>query len=149
LHISAEKIHAMMQSPGLLLVARILLTAAYWWGGFAKLYDFPSAIREVQHLGLEPAAVLAAATIVVEIGGSLFIIVGSSVWFAAAVLAGFTALATLVGHAFWTVSPEDRFREFNAFLEHVSLVGGFMFAAIASRGTVDAPYSNPPQGVDA
>lgn len=124
--------HRFLQSGWLLLLARVALTTAYWWGGFSKLLDFPSAISEVRHFGLEPAGLLAAATIAVEIGGSLLIIAGRAVWIAAAVLASFTAYATLLGHAFWTMPPVDRFREFNSFLEHIGLIGGFMLAAITS-----------------
>lgn len=126
---SMAVVHSVLAAPWFVLLARVALTTAYWWGGLAKLWDFPGALAEVRHFGLEPSGILAGATIVVEIGASILLIVGRAVWVAAATLALFTALATVVGHAFWAVPPEHRGTELNAFLEHIGLIGGFMLAA--------------------
>jgi transmembrane protein len=112
------------------IIARIALTAAFWWGGVAKLLDFSGAVAEVRALGLEPAALIAVATIVTELGASILLIFGRVVWLAAGALAVFTILATLLAHAFWSVPAADQLRELNVFLEHIGLVGGFMLAAI-------------------
>ena len=45
-------------------------------------------------------------------------------------LAGFTLLATLIGHAFWTMTGIERFHNLNAFLEHFGLIGGFLMVAV-------------------
>ncbi len=122
-------VDSVLKAPLFALLGRVALTTAFWWGGLSKLTDFPSAIAEVRHFGLEPSGLLAAVTIVVELGGSFLLIAGRAVWLAAAVLALFTSLATVVGHAFWAAPPDQRFRELNSFLEHIGLIGGFMLAA--------------------
>lgn len=72
-----------------------------------------------------------AATILVQIGGSLLIIVGRQAWLGAGALGVFTAIATLIAHPFWQVAdPMARFHDRNTFLEHIGLIGGLMLAAI-------------------
>ena len=36
------------------LAARVVLTSAYVYGGFVKLFDFHAAIAEQEHFGLHP-----------------------------------------------------------------------------------------------
>lgn len=113
------------------LLAAGLLTLPYWTSGIAKLLDLPGALGEARHFGLEPAMLTVAATILVQIGGSLLIILGRQAWLGAGALGVFTTIATLIAHPFWQIAdPMARFHERNIFLEHVGLVGGLMLAAI-------------------
>lgn len=113
------------------VLAATLLTLPYWTSGIAKLTDLPGALGEARHFGLEPAMLTVAATIFVQIGGSLLIIVGRQAWLGAGALGVFTAIATLIAHPFWQVAdPMTRFHERNTFLEHIGLIGGLMLAAI-------------------
>lgn len=108
-----------------------LLTLPYWTSGIAKLLDLPGALGEARHFGLEPATLTVAATILVQIGGSLLIVLGRRAWLGAGALGVFTAAATLIAHPFWQVAdPMARFHERNTFLEHAGLIGGLMLAAI-------------------
>lgn len=113
------------------IFAATLLTLPYWSSGFAKLADLGGALGEARHFGLEPAALTVALTILVQIGGSLLIILGRQAWLGAGALGVFTAIATWIAHPFWqVVDPMGRFHERNTFLEHVGLIGGLMLAAI-------------------
>jgi uncharacterized membrane protein YphA (DoxX/SURF4 family) len=123
-------IGALLRAPAFQVLARVALTAAYWWGGIAKLLDYPGAIAEAEHFGLQPAPLVVIATIVVELGASLLLIAGRLAWLAAGALGVFTAVATLIAHAFWTVDdPVERFHALNTFLEHIGLIGGLALAA--------------------
>ena len=55
-------------------LALLALCAAYLQGGLDKAFDFAGAVAETQHFGLPFAAPLAALTIVVELGASLFLV---------------------------------------------------------------------------
>jgi uncharacterized membrane protein YphA (DoxX/SURF4 family) len=110
-------------------LALLALCAAYLQGGLTKALDFPGAIAEMRHFGLEPAAPLAALTIAVEIGASLLILTGIRRWAGALVLAGFTLFATFVANRFWLMAPPERFMAANSFFEHIGLVGGFVLVA--------------------
>ncbi|MBD3731825.1 MAG: DoxX family protein [Sphingopyxis sp.] len=113
------------------VLAATLLTLPYWTSGIAKLTDLPGALGEARHFGLEPAMLTVAATILVQIGGSLLIILGRQAWLGAGALGVFTTIATLIAHPFWQVAdPMTRFHERNTFLEHIGLIGGLMLAAI-------------------
>lgn len=113
------------------VLAATLLTLPYWTSGLAKLTDLGGALGEARHFGLEPAALVVGLTILVQVGGSLLIILGRQAWLGAGALGVFTAVATLIAHPFWQVAdPMARFHERNTFLEHVGLIGGLMLAAI-------------------
>lgn len=133
-------ITALLQSPSLALLARIALTCAYWWGGAAKALDFAGAQAETTHFfGPAHATLLALATIVVELVASALVISGRLAWLGAGALAVFTALATLVAHDFWNVSdPMAHFQAFNAFLEHIGLIGGLVLAAVLAEPRPEA-----------
>ncbi|SDD87446.1 Uncharacterized membrane protein YphA, DoxX/SURF4 family [Cupriavidus sp. YR651] len=110
-------------------VALLLLCAAYLQGGFVKLFDFSGAIAEMQHFGLSPAAPMAAAVIVLELGASLMILTGFYRWLGALALGVFTLAATFMANRFWQAPPEAQFMLANAFFEHLGLVGGFLLVA--------------------
>ncbi|VVD76708.1 DoxX family protein [Pandoraea horticolens] len=110
-------------------IALLLLCAAYLQGGWVKLFDFSSAMAEMQHFGLSPSAPLAAATIALELGASAAILTGIWRWLGALALAAFTLMATFLANRFWSAPPEAQFAMANAFFEHLGLVGGFLLVA--------------------
>ncbi|MFS2204699.1 DoxX family protein [Variovorax sp. Varisp36] len=117
-------------SPVLRWIALLLLCAAYLQGGFNKAMDFGSAIAEMNHFGVSPAAPMAAAVIVLELGASVLILTGFYRWLGAVVLAAFTLFATFVALRFWQMPVgQERFMAANSFFEHLGLVGGFLLVA--------------------
>ena len=111
-------------------IALLLLCAAYLQGGFNKAMDFGSAIAEMNHFGVSPAAPMAAAVIVLELGASVLILTGFYRWLGAVVLAAFTLFATFVALRFWQMPVgQERFMAANSFFEHLGLVGGFLLVA--------------------
>jgi transmembrane protein len=130
-----RSIGRLLESNALAALARIGLTCAYWWGGFAKLADFAGARAEATHFfGSDLAVPIAVATILVELVASGLVIAGRLTWLAAGALAVFTALATYVAHDFWNVhGPDAHFREFNTFLEHIGLIGGLALATMLTH----------------
>ena len=124
-------IASLLRSSAFGVFARAVLTLPYWWSGIAKLTDLNGALAEAAHFGLKPAWLVVAATVLVQLGGSIALILGKAGWLAAGALGVFTAFATLVAHPYWTVAdPVERFHALNTFLEHSGLIGGFMLAAI-------------------
>ena len=117
-------------SPVLRWIALLLLCAAYLQGGFNKAMDFGSAIAEMNHFGVSPAAPTAAAVIVLELGASVLILTGFYRWLGAVALAAFTLFATFVALRFWQMPVgQERFMAANSFFEHLGLVGGFLLVA--------------------
>ena len=116
-------------------LARLALSSAYVIGGVDKAIDFPGAVAEQAHFGLEPAWAWAIVTIVVELGGSLLLIWGRLVWLAAGALAVLTATAMLVANNFWTMEGQARFMAMNSFFEHLGLIAAFALAAMVTADT--------------
>lgn len=116
-------------TSGVHWLALLFLCAAYLQGGINKATDFAGAIAEMNHFGLAPAAPLAAATIVFELGASLMILTGFYRWLGALGLAAFTLMATFVANRFWEMAMPERFMAANAFFEHWGLIGGFLLVA--------------------
>jgi uncharacterized membrane protein YphA (DoxX/SURF4 family) len=114
-------------------LARAALTSAYWVGGVAKILDWRGAVAETEGLGLHAAALAAALTILVEIGGSVLLITGRWVWLGAGALGVFTALANLVANDFWNRQGLLRAAAMNGFLEHVGLIAGLVLAALVAE----------------
>jgi uncharacterized membrane protein YphA (DoxX/SURF4 family) len=126
---SIEKTAAQFATPAVRWIALLGLCAAYLQGGLDKATDFPSAIAEMNHFGLAPAAPFAIAVIVLELGASALILIGFYRWLGALALAGFTLMATFIANRFWGLAPPERFIAANSFFEHLGLVGGFLLVA--------------------
>ena len=119
-----------LQAPATATAARIVLCLPFWWSGLSKLLDFSSGTAEMAALGLEPAWLFNALTILVQLGGSLLVILNLWTWLGAGALGVFTALATVMAHRFWTLDGIERVRELNTFLEHLAIIAGFVLVAI-------------------
>ena len=119
-----------LQAPVTAAVARIVLCLPFWWSGLRKLLDFSGGTAEMAALGLKPAWLFNALTILVQLGGSLLVILNRWTWLGAGALGVFTALATVMAHQFWTLDGIERVRELNIFLEHLAIIAGFVLVAI-------------------
>ena len=125
-------IAAILWWPWLLPVSRIALVSAFLIGGIQKLGDFPGAVAEQAHFGLQPAWLWAAVAIVVELGGSALVIVGRWVWLGAGGLGVLTAVTMVVATDFWAKTGHDRFLAVNGFFEHLGLIAGLVLVSILS-----------------
>ncbi|WP_426168147.1 DoxX family protein [Pseudoduganella sp. R-34] len=110
-------------------LALLLLCAAYLQGGLNKLLDFGSAVGEMQHFGLQPAAPLAILVIAGELGSAAMILSGRLRWLGAAWLALFTVAASFIANRYWEMAGMERFMAANSFYEHLGLAGGFLLVA--------------------
>ena len=137
-------IAAVLSWPWLLPVARIALTSAYLIGGVQKLVDFPGAVAEQAHFGLQPAWLWATAAITVELAGSALVVVGRCVWLGAGGLGVLTTVAMLTANNFWAVTGHDRFMALNAFFEHLGLIAGLVLVSVMALRT-PLPHSSTAQ----
>ena len=124
----------MLARPAIFMLARIAIAVPFLLSGAVKLLDFGGAVAEVRALaGVEPASVMAVLVIGVQLAGSCLVIAGGRyAWIGAGLLAGFTAVATLIAHAFWLKPATERALHQNIFFEHVSIIGGLLLVAAVS-----------------
>lgn len=111
-------------------IAYLGLCAAYLQGGLVKLTDFPGAIAEMTHFGLNPPELFATLVIVLQLAAPTMVLTGFWRWLGALALGGFTILATIIALRFWELpAGQERFMAANSFFGHLGLVGGFLLVA--------------------
>ena len=113
------------------LVARLLLAVVFLYSGIDKLVHWRDGVAEVAALGLPFPSLFAALTILTQLLGGLVVASGWYAWAGAIVLAGFTLLATALGHRFWRHQGVEMRRELTTALEHLAIVGGLGLVAIS------------------
>ncbi len=120
----------LLRAPATAAAARVVLCLPFWWSGLSKLLDFSGGTAEMAALGIEPAWLFNLLTILVQLGGSLLVILNLWTWLGAGALGVFTALATVLAHQFWTLDGFERARELNTFFEHLAIIAGFVLVAM-------------------
>lgn len=115
-----------------LVILRCGLALVFLFAGLDKALHWRDSVAEVSALGLPAPVLFALMTIVTQILGA--VMVASGVWAAlgAVALAGFTVMATILGHRFWLLRGQPARREFTTALEHVAIVSGLLLLALDS-----------------
>ncbi|HSD39493.1 MAG TPA: DoxX family protein [Rhodocyclaceae bacterium] len=119
---------------GLTLLARVLLSLVFLDSAWRKLNSWQDSVMEVRALNLPCPQLMLALTIATQVLGGLAITTGLGARIGALMLAGFTLLATFLGHNFLKLSGKARLSQETTFLEHMSIVGGMTMLAICGPG---------------
>jgi putative oxidoreductase len=118
--------------PPLLNLGRFLIASIFLISGVRKALAFSGTAQFMKSKGLPSAEILLAATIALELIGSLMIIFNRSAAPAAILLAGFCLLSGAIFHNFWAADAAQYQSQLNHFLKNVSLAGGLLFVAGSS-----------------
>ena len=129
------------QYDGVALDGRLLLAALFIISGFAKIGGFEGTADYIASKGLPMPQVLAALTILVELGGGILLAVGFKARWAALAIAVFTLLAAVLFHNFWTVDGPARMGEFNNFWKNISIAGGMLMVVAFGPGRLSIDRS--------
>lgn len=124
-----------LQNP-LALVGRILLALMFVMAGFSKIAGFAGTVGYIASKGLPAPSLLAALTIVAEVGGGLAIVFGFCTRWAALALAGFTLLASFIFHNFWTLPADQQMMQQLLFMKNISVAGGMLVLAAFGAGAI-------------
>jgi putative oxidoreductase len=117
------------------IVGRLCMAAVFLYSGQDKLRHWRKAVAEVAELKLPVPAAMAGGTIAVQLIGGLSLVSNFETAIGAALLAGFTIAATLIGHRYWLLTGDPAKQAFTTALEHLAIVGGLMLVAVdALRG---------------
>jgi putative oxidoreductase len=133
-------------NDALLAVGRIVIAILFVMSGLEKVMDLNGTAAAIGGKGLPLSQVLAIATVVVELGGGLLIIVGWQTRLVALVLAIFSAVAAYFFHDFWHYPPgAEHTDNMIHFMKNISIIGGFLMlcAAGAGRYSLDGPCIRP------
>jgi transmembrane protein len=136
---------AILESRWFVLVARLTLAFVFWSGGLAGILEFGSRVAEMRAAGLPSPELVTVAVVATELVGTALLLINRWSWLGAGMLSVFLALTIPVAHPFWA-RPQGpvRTEEFFLMLEHISVIGGLMMAAILGRRLASpAPATAP------
>jgi putative oxidoreductase len=113
-----------------LVILRCGLALVFIYAGIDKLLHWRESIDEVTGLGVPSPPLFSALTIMTQVIAGLMVATGFGAATGAVLLAGFTILATIIGHRFWLLRGLPARREFTTALEHVAIVSGLLLLAL-------------------
>jgi putative oxidoreductase len=115
-----------------LLAARLLAAPLFIYSGIGKIMAFEVTAGRLPGGAGGFGTFLAACAIVIELGGSLALILGVYTRCAAIAFIVFTVLASVMFHNFWASPPAQVIPQTVNFLKNLGLIG--LFAMIAAFG---------------
>ena len=108
-----------------LLAARLLVAPLFIYSGIGKILAFEVTAGRLPGGAGGFGTVLAACAILIELGGSLALILGFYARCAAIAFIVFTIIATLMFHNFWASPPAAVTAQTVQFLKNLGLIGLF------------------------
>jgi putative oxidoreductase len=119
-----------------LLAGRLMFVALFLPAGAGKLAQFAGTAGLIASKGLPLPTLLAGATVALELGASLAVLLGWRVRWAAVALFGFTLLAGFLFHDFWSVAPEAVMGQRQAFFKNIGIAAGLLVLAAVGGGRI-------------
>ena len=117
------------------LIGRILIVALFLPAGLSKLAGFEGTLGYFASLGIPAPTFALAVTIVIEIVGGIALLVGFQTRLVAIILALFTLVAAVTGHAFWAAPADAAFIAQLLFFKNIAVMGGLLVLASAGAGS--------------
>ena len=121
------------------LLGRILLALIFITSGFGKITGFEDTVGYIASKGLPLPQLGAIIAIIVEVGGSILLVIGYKARWAALALAIFTLAAAIFFHNYWAVEAAEKIGQQINFWKNISMAGGMLmvFAHGPGRYSVD------------
>ena len=119
-----------------LLAGRVFIAFMFVLSGINKAVYFQHGLEEVKSRNLPFPHLALLATIVVQIVCGGAIMVGRYTAPASLALALFTFATAVVFYDFWRLKGSERTIMFTGFLEHISIIGGFIILIAAGPGSL-------------
>lgn len=113
----------------ILLLGRILGSAIFISGGWAKLMAMSATVGYFTKIGLPLPQVAFAVAVAVELGGGLLLLLGLFTRPVAVLLAVFCVATALIAHS----NLSDRVQEIN-FMKNLAMTGGYLAFAVVGAG---------------
>jgi putative oxidoreductase len=115
---------------GLMTLGRVLLVLIFLISGGRKAMDVAGTAGTNAGKGLPYPEVVAALTILLEIGGALLVVFNRFAAPAAFALAAFCVAAGVLFHNFWSFEDAAQYRnQFNHFMKNIAIAGAFLTIA--------------------
>lgn len=125
------------------LLARILLVILFVKSGSGKLGGFDGTVAAIASKGILLPQVAAIITIVIELGGSLMLVIGWKARWAALLLFLWLIPTTVLFHNFWASPPDQYVSQQTNFLKNLAIMGGMLMVYAFGPGRLAADREAP------
>jgi putative oxidoreductase len=116
------------------VVGRCMIALIFLLSGFGKATNFSGTAGYMANAGVPITEILLVATIVIELGGSLMLILGWKARLAAAALFLWMIPVTLVFHNFWAAPADQQMIQQIMFLKNVAIMGAMLYIMAYGSG---------------
>jgi putative oxidoreductase len=122
-----------------LLLGRLAIAALFLPAGVRKLSNLGGFAASLAEKGLPYPDLLALLGAGAEVIGPVALILGVAPRLTAALLAGFTVVATLISHSFWTYPEAQQAAQQTQFFKNAAITGGLLFYYVSGAGSFSLP----------
>jgi putative oxidoreductase len=123
-----------------LLAARLAVAALFLPAGIGKLSGLSGFTAMLASKGVPYPDLLAMLGVAAEILGPIALILGVAPRLTAILLIGFTLVASLISHSFWTFADAAQAaQQQTQFFKNVAIVGGLLFYFVSGAGAFSLP----------
>ena len=127
--------------PWGLLAGRILLAYIFVLSGYGKITNFAGTAGYMAKYGMPMIEFFLVCAILLELVGSLMLVVGWKARWGALALIVFVVPTTLIFHAYWAVPPEQAYGQMIQFQKNLAILGGLLYALFAGPGRLSLDKS--------
>jgi len=116
------------------IVGRSLLGIYFILPGFSKVFDFASTLALMRMKGVPFSLVLLPLTIVIQLLGGIFLVLGRNLRLTAFVLFGLTIVINLFIHNFWALTGDpSQGHEIQNFVKNLAIAAGLLVLATKDK----------------
>ena len=136
------------EHPVFPLLGRLMIVYIFATSGLAKTLSWQGNIQYMSTRHLPAVPVLLAIAMVIELGGSICLILGYRTREAAFVMFLYLTAVTMIYHNYWALSGMARAIMETHFRKNLAIMGGLLITAYSGPGrwAVDRAQTIPSQG---
>lgn len=116
------------------IVGRSLLGLYFIVPGVSKVFDYASTLTLMKIKGVPFSAALLPVTIVIQLLGGIFLILGKNLRLTALILFGLTIFINIFFHNFWTLHGDpSEAHEMQNFVKNLAIAAGLLILATKDK----------------
>jgi putative oxidoreductase len=117
-----------------LLIARALLASLFLIFGVRSVQAFEVSAAYFAKLGFPVPGAVTAASIAIQLGAGLLLVLGWKTRLAAWLLVVYVLIATVTAHRYWEIDPAHQLVQLGNFYKNLAIIGGLVLLALGGPG---------------
>ena len=116
------------------IIGRSLLGLYFIGPGLSKVFDFMATLTLMRMKGVPFSSVLLPLTIVIQLLGGIFLILGRNLRLTSIILCGLTIIINIFIHDFWTLAGDpSQAHEIQNFVKNLAIAAGLLILATIDK----------------